>query len=158
MSKKTVLVYTFFLKHTVLKAFRHKEMRKILPDYILHQSMIQISECFISDWGGFKISNKESCVPPKSGRRRMSYPFSNLSTVILAKDIPVIPGDVLQERELRALFVEILLKQNIHHIANLFIHVIWWNPLWFYCTAFCVYSRFCFSWMLPIWRGLSLSI
>ncbi len=133
-----------------MKSVRHKEIRKIVHDYVLHQSMIQISECFICDWGGFKISNKESCVPPKSGRRRMSYPFSNLSTVVLAKVIPVIPVEVLQERELRALFVEILLKQNIHHIANLFVHVIWWNPLWFYCTAFCVYSRFSFSWMLPI--------
>lgn len=72
----------------------------------------------------FHISNKESCVPPKSGRRRMSYPFSNLSTVVLAKDIPLLPVEVLQERELRALFVEIQIKQNIHYIDNLFIHVI----------------------------------
>lgn len=30
-------------------------------------------------------------LPPKSGLRRMSYPFSNLSTVVLATDIPLLP-------------------------------------------------------------------
>lgn len=28
-------------------------------------------------------------LPPKSGLRRISYPFSNLSTVLFATDIPV---------------------------------------------------------------------
>lgn len=34
-------------------------------------------------------------VPPKSGLNRMSYPFSNLSTVALATDIPELPVEEL---------------------------------------------------------------
>lgn len=34
--------------------------------------------------------------PPKSGLKRMSYPFSNLSTVVLATDIPVLPVEELR--------------------------------------------------------------
>lgn len=35
-------------------------------------------------------------LPPKSGLKRMSYPFSNLSTVVLATDIPVLPVEELR--------------------------------------------------------------
>lgn len=35
-------------------------------------------------------------VPPKSGLKRMSYPFSNLSTVVLATDMPVLPVEELR--------------------------------------------------------------
>lgn len=34
-------------------------------------------------------------LPPKSGLKRMSYPFSNLSTVVLATDIPLLPVEEL---------------------------------------------------------------
>lgn len=37
-------------------------------------------------------------VPPKSGLSRMSYPFSNLSTVVLATDIPELPVEELRGR------------------------------------------------------------
>lgn len=38
---------------------------------------------------------KRMDVPPKSGRRRMSYPLNSLSTVDLATDIPD-PAELLQ--------------------------------------------------------------
>lgn len=43
-------------------------------------------------------NNRGVVIPPKSGRRRMSYPFSSLSTVDLATEIPD-PVDALLERE-----------------------------------------------------------
>lgn len=69
-------------------------------------------------------------VPPKSGLKRMSYPFSNLSTVVLATDIPLLPVEELQvETTSGKSHFKSRRKKQCHETSQNNVHHVFFSPI-----------------------------